>query len=134
MPRPQTQEELLAAGYVFLHGCKCPDCGELVEHYRTPDGRMIRMQPMGLLTSKPELHKCSPPPKTYGTDKIPQAKPLSVEEAQSLAFTPGAWKHVSRPADVPPPEAIWNLQHRWWNWLDKSEPLSKVASLKEAIP
>jgi hypothetical protein len=134
MPRPQTQEEFLAAGYVFIRSCKCQECGQIVEHFRTPDGREIKMEPMALMSSKPELHKCAHAPKTFGTDKIPQAKPLTPEEAQSLAFTPGAWKHVARPVDVPPKEAIWNLQHFWWKWLDQSEPLSKVASLKEAIP
>jgi hypothetical protein len=105
-----------------------------VEVFETPDKRFIQMVPMALETSKPELHRCVRAPKTYGSDKIPQAKPISVEEAQSLAFTPGAWKHVATPVDMPPKEAIWNLQHFWWKWLDQSKPLSKVAYLKEAIP
>jgi hypothetical protein len=189
MPRPQTQEEFLTAGYIFRASMTCQVCGDPTEQFRTPDGRLIFMNPMHQLDSKPVLHSttCKGPEdkdgrqsgiresaglvsnvSSTGSDvnsepvldeqsgrngqhggaglsvgrcdadgsfrRAPTAKPLSVEAAQSLAFTPGAWKHVARPADVPPPEAIWNLQHRWWNWLDKSEPLSKVASLKEAIP
>jgi hypothetical protein len=194
MPRPQTQEELLAAGYVFRASMACQVCGEPTEQFRTPDGRLIFMNPMHQLDSKPVLHSttCKGPKDKdgrgqdtrasresdvagsvrdgsatgrdlnsepvldeqsarngqrggaglsvgrYDADgswrRTPRAKTLSVEEAQSLAFTPGAWKHVARPVDMPPKEAIWNLQHSWWKWLDQSEPLSKVASLKEAIP
>jgi hypothetical protein len=206
MPRPQTQEEFLTAGYVFLQSMACQTCGDPTEQFRTPDGRLIFMNPMHQLDSKPVLHSttCKGPkgesngkaigrlgeelhsdPReqrngpegtersvrnegSTGSDvnrgrvlgeqsarngqhggaglpvgrydadgswrRAPRAKPLSVEEAQSLAFTPGAWKHVARPVDMPPKEAIWNLHHPWWRWLDQSEPLSKVASLKEAIP
>jgi hypothetical protein len=189
MPRPQTQEEFLTAGYVFLQSMTCQVCGEPTEQFRTPDGRLIFMNPMHQLDSKPVLHSttCKVPEDKDGRQsgslgyagsvrdgsatgddlnsgrvledqsgsngqrggaglpvgrydadgswrRAPRAKTLSVEEAQALAFTPGAWKHVARPADVPPHEAIWNLQHSWWRWLDQSEPLSKVASLKEAIP
>jgi hypothetical protein len=186
MPRPQTQEEFLTAGYVFLQSMTCQVCGEPTEQFRTPDGRFIEMNPMHQLDSKPVLHSttCKGPEdkdgrradggagsirnggasgmdvsevnileqrskghtgcgdeglrvgrrNAGGSYRVPQAKTLSVEESQSLAFTPGAWKHVARPVDMPPKEAIWNLQHGWWRWLDKSEPLSKVASLKEAIP
>lgn len=189
MPRPQTQEELLAAGYVFRASMACQVCGEPTEQFRTPDGRLIFMNPMHQLDSKPVLHSttCKGPEDKDGRQsgsleyagsvrdgsatgadlnsgrvldeksgrngqrggaglrmggrdangswrRAPRTKPLSVEEAKSLAFTPGAWKHVARPVDMPPKEAIWNLQHSWWKWLDQSEPLSKVASLKEAIP
>jgi hypothetical protein len=193
MPRPQTQEELLAAGYVFRASMTCQVCGDPTEQFRTPDGRFIDMNPMHQLDSKPVLHSttCKGPEDKDGRQsgrkydvlgtagsvsnvsstgddlnsgrvledqsgsngqrggaglsvgrcdadgsfrRPPRAKPLSVEESQSLAFTPGAWKHVARPVDMPPKEAIWNLQHPWWRWLDQSEPLSKVASLKEAIP
>ena len=45
------------------------------------------------------------------------------------AFTAGVSRWKSKPPDFPPPEAIGNLWHPWWNFLDKGEKV-----LAEALP
>jgi hypothetical protein len=44
-------------------------------------------------------------------------------------FSAGALKLQSKAPSLPPPEAMHNLQHPWWNFLDEGEKV-----LEEAIP
>jgi hypothetical protein len=45
MPFPATLEDFYRAGYVFLRGDRCSECGSEVHVFRTPGGREIVMEP-----------------------------------------------------------------------------------------
>jgi hypothetical protein len=45
------------------------------------------------------------------------------------AWTPQGIAWQSKPLDLPPAEAMYDLWHPWWNFLDKGEKV-----LAEAVP
>jgi hypothetical protein len=61
MSFPQTLDELKAANYEFQNHSVCRDCGEEIEWYKTPSGKMLPFDRMdrGITPAVLHMKTCS---------------------------------------------------------------------------
>ena len=55
MPFPKTHDELIAAGYIFKNGGHCRGCGQKIQWYQTPKGKVM---PLDMDTYEPHWSSC----------------------------------------------------------------------------
>ena len=50
--------------------------------------------------------------------QFPKPRQLTQEEADAAAWTDGAFKWKGKEPNLPPPEALYNVMHEWFDFID----------------
>lgn len=50
--------------------------------------------------------------------QFPKPRQLTTAEADAAAWTDGAFKWKGKAPNLPPPEALHDYSHPWWDFLD----------------